>query len=90
MSWRKDSLRLQIPCGSTWEKKENFPAIVEWGRTHVPAERLKGFLMTTWVLTVPQQREQGLKAIKIVADARADFEQSGPDWKRRRALYSPK
>lgn len=71
--WLEDAGYDQIPCGSTWEKNENFPAIVEWGRTHVPQERLKGFLMTTWVLTVPQQRAQGLKAIEIVAKARERF-----------------
>ena len=29
--------------------------------------------MTTWVLTVPQQRDQGLKAIQIAANAREGF-----------------
>ena len=71
--WLEDAGYDQIPCGSTFENARNFPAIVEWGRTHVPAERLKGFLMTTWVLTVPQQRDQGLKAIQIVANARESF-----------------
>ena len=71
--WLEDAGYDQFPCGSTWDRLENFPGIVEWGRTHVPAERLKGFLMTTWVLTVPQQRVEVLKAIDIVAKARADF-----------------
>ena len=74
--WLEDAGYDQIPCGSTWSTDKNFPAIVEWGRTHVPPARLKGFLMTTWALTVPQQRANGLKAIKIVADARADFERA--------------
>lgn len=75
--WLEDAGYDQVPCGSTWEKDENFPAIVEWGRTHVPRERLKGFLQTTWQLTVPQQRANVLKAIDIIRRAREEFNRRG-------------
>ena len=75
--WLEDAKFDQIPCGSNCGNDRNFGAVVEWGRTHVPPERLKGFCMAPWILTLPPKREKGLQAIDIVRRARADFEAKG-------------
>ncbi len=72
--WLEDAGFDQAPCGSNCGNDRNFGAIVEWGRTHVPPERLKGFCMAPWILTMPQKRDKGLAAIDIVRKAREDFE----------------
>ena len=72
--WLEDARYDQAPCGSNCGNDRNFDAIVEWGRTHVPPERLKGFCMAPWILTLPPKREKGLAAIDIVRKAREDFE----------------
>ena len=75
--WLEDARFDQIPCGSNCGNVRNFGAVVEWGRTHVPKERLKGFCMAPWILTLPPKRDKGLEAIDIVRRARADFEAKG-------------
>lgn len=75
--WLEDAAFDQMPCGSNYETDCNFAAIVEWGRTHVPPERLKGFCMAPWILTLPPKLDKGLAAIDIVRRARADFEAKG-------------
>ena len=75
--WLEDAQFDQMPCGSNCGTDRNFGAVVEWGRTHVPPARLKGFCMAPWILTMPPKRDRGLAAIEIVRKARADFEARG-------------
>ena len=75
--WLEDAKFDQVPCGSNCGCKENFGAVVEWGRTHVPAERLKGFCMAPWILTTSERRDKGLEAIALVGEARKAFEAKG-------------
>ena len=51
--------------------------VVGIARTETPEmrrQRLKGFCMAPWILTLPPKREKGLAAIDIVCKAREDFE----------------
>ena len=75
--WLEDAAFDQLPCGSNYEIDSNFGAVVEWGRTHVPPARLKGFCMAPWILTMPPKLDVGLAAIDIVRRARAEFEAKG-------------
>lgn len=67
----------QVPCGSNCGTDKNFGAVVEWGRTHVPSVRLKGFCMAPWILTLQAKRQKGLDAIRLVGEARKSFEVLG-------------
>ena len=72
--WLEDAGFDQVPCGSNCGCDTNFGAVVEWGRTHVPAGRLKGFCMAPWILTRRDKCDKGLAAISQVAAARKSFE----------------
>ncbi len=75
--WLEDAGFDQVPCGSNCGTDKNFGAVVEWGRTHVPSVRLKGFCMAPWILTLPAKRQKGLDAIRLVGEARKSFEALG-------------
>jgi len=59
----------EIPCGSNYESDENFDSLVKYCRRMVAPERLKGFLMAPWSLTVPKKEKKLLDAIDQVAAA---------------------
>ncbi|MBP5790683.1 MAG: hypothetical protein J6W80_00280, partial [Kiritimatiellae bacterium] len=51
-----------IPCGSVWATEENMAALVPFCRGHIGKDRLKGFLMAPWLMTIERNREALLKA----------------------------
>jgi len=59
----------QIPTASNWSRVENFKATVDFCRTRIAPERLKGFLQTPWKPTVERFRAHHFEAIRAVADA---------------------
>ena len=56
----------QIPTGSNWACDTNFASTVKYCRRVCSPERLKGFLMTTWLFTLPQWGKKNLEAIDQV------------------------
>jgi hypothetical protein len=56
----------QIPTGSNWACDTNFASTVKYCRRVCSPERLKGFLMTTWLFTLPQWEKKNLEAIDQV------------------------
>ena len=56
----------QIPTGSNWACDTNFASTVNYCRSVCSPERLKGFLMTTWLFTLPQWEKKNLEAIDQV------------------------
>ena len=53
----------EMPCGSNYESDENFGALVAYCGKTVAPERLKGFLMAPWFVTVPSKEKKLLDAI---------------------------
>jgi len=56
----------QVPTGSTWNHRENYALTVEYCRKHLSAERLLGFMMSSWRPTVEARRQAHLDAIEAV------------------------
>ena len=56
----------QIPCGSNWTCDVNFAGTVKHCRKVCSPERLKGFLMTPWFSTMPEDEKKNLEAINQV------------------------
>ena len=56
----------QIPCGSNWECDTNFAGTVAYCRRICSPERLKGFLMTSWLQTLPENEKKNLEAVDQV------------------------
>ncbi len=56
----------QMPTGSNWACDTNFASTVKYCRRVCSPERLKGFLMTTWLFTLPQWEKKNLEAIDQV------------------------
>ena len=71
----------QVPCGSNWVSRtrkqrnlgndDNIAGIVGFCRSHVPADRIAGYLMATWEMTLKSGEEKLLKGIDLLADALA-------------------
>ena len=64
----------QIPTASNWVEPENFKKIVAFCRRRIHPSRLKGFLQTTWLPTIPRYRARHLQAIDAVAEVIAQTE----------------
>ena len=56
----------QIPCGSNYTCDTNFAGTVAHCRKVCSPERLKGFLMTPWFSTMPEDEKKNLEAINQV------------------------
>lgn len=71
----------QVPCATSWypdflykakgirANDVNFPLTVAHCRSVISPERLKGFLMTTWDKTLPENLDHILHAIDLVAQS---------------------
>lgn len=71
----------QVPCATCWypdylfkdkgirSNDVNFPLTVAHCRDVISAERLKGFMMTTWDKTLPENLEHILHAVDLVAQS---------------------
>jgi len=64
----------QVPTGSNWTTPENMERTVAYCRENLPAEGLRGFLMTAWKPTLPSERERHEQAIALLAQAKAIWE----------------
>ena len=58
----------QVPTGSNWSSDVNFKGTVAFCRKNLAPERLKGFLMAPWFLTLPEWQEKNMKAIDQVEE----------------------
>ena len=63
----------QVPCGSNCGCDGNFPAIVRHCRDSVSKERLKGFLMAPWLISLEVNRAKLMSAVRIFGQARKEF-----------------
>jgi hypothetical protein len=59
----------QIPAGSNYYNPTNFPLLAEACKQSLSAERLFGFLQTTWQPTLEKHRQRHMQAIEQVAQA---------------------
>ncbi len=50
----------QAPTGSNWGTDANFRGTVEFCKSNLAPERLKGYLMAPWFFTLPEWREKHL------------------------------
>ena len=59
----------QLPCGSNWVRDSNFGDTVAFARKHLAPERLKGFLMTSWYITINEAKPRAriLSSIDLVS-----------------------
>ncbi len=64
----------QIPTGSNWSNDVNFGRTVRFCRENIPAERLLGFLQTSWMPTLEECRQKHLDALRQIASAREEVE----------------
>jgi hypothetical protein len=65
----------QIPCGSNWQISNdawevNFPRTVKFCSEHIPAERLKGFLMAPWFGTTEENSAKLMESNRILREAK--------------------
>ena len=56
----------QLPCGSNWDFDESFGRMVELCKKEIAPERLKGFMMASWMKTVPQFEYRNKLSIDLV------------------------
>lgn len=63
----------QIPTGSTWCTPRNFGLMVDYCRKKISPQHLKGFLQTSWRLTLESHRQIHFEAIDQVAAAIKEF-----------------
>lgn len=56
----------QIPVGSNWSSDDNFRLLVDFSHKNISPERLKGFLMATWLFTLPRFLKKNLEGIAQV------------------------
>ena len=68
----------QVPTGSTWSHRENYARTMEYCREHLSAQRLLGFMMTTWRPTLEAWRQTHLDAIGIVRSTADSAAGEGP------------
>lgn len=59
----------QVPCGSQWACDANIGNLVAFCGGNISAERLKGYMMAPWVMTVPEKRDTGMRALDLAAAA---------------------
>jgi len=64
----------QIPTGSNWSTNDSVGATVAFAKTHLSAERLKGFLSAPWVKTLPQFERLHEEQIEQMAAGKRLFE----------------
>jgi hypothetical protein len=63
----------QIPTGSNWSTDGNMAGTVAYCAEHIAPERLCGFLQTVWRPTLEACREQHMRALDLVGEARAQL-----------------
>ena len=61
----------QVPTGSNWSFDTNMDLTVKFCREHIAAERLKGFMVASWMRCIPEQRDRLLASIDQLAAALA-------------------
>lgn len=64
----------QVPCGANYSCEENIGSMVSFCRKHLSAERLKGFLMTSWYALMPdtpkkKNRARNIRAVELAGEA---------------------
>ena len=64
----------QLPTVSNWETTDNIYNTIKFCKENVSAERLKGFFLTPWKITLPVAREKHLEAIEHFGKAIKQFE----------------
>ncbi len=64
-------------AGYDWASPDSFERTVPWCARHIPANRLFGFLQTTWRPTMARYRGDHLDAVERVARAKAKLEKRG-------------
>ena len=58
------------PCGSNcYGVTENFPAMAEYCKTHLPPDRFKGMIMAPWIRTIAPYRRLHWEAADLMAEA---------------------
>lgn len=68
----------QIATASTWQNRwDNFAMTVDFCTSRLAQERLLGFLQTSWLMTVPEHRDEHLRTIDVAARAIENFRTSG-------------
>ena len=58
----------QIPCGSIWERYDNFPLLVDFCERRLSPERNLGYLMAAWYRVLGDQLWKHLFAFDIVEE----------------------
>ena len=59
----------QVPTGSNWASDDNYAGLVRHAREHLDASRIMGYLMTSWIPTLPAYEPRHERAIEIAAEA---------------------
>ena len=59
----------QIPAGSNFICNTTFEGLVKFCDEHCSKERIKGYLMAPWILTVDQNEEKCMEAVAQMAAA---------------------
>lgn len=68
----------QIPCGSNWQVSNdawevNFRRTVDFCSKHIPAERLRGFLMAPWFDTTENDEAKLMESNRLLAEAKKSY-----------------
>ena len=63
----------QIPCGSNYVHRDNFELTVEHCTKHISDDKLLGFMMAPWKLTMPEFEEHHLEGVDAMAETRKKF-----------------
>jgi hypothetical protein len=68
----------QIPTASNWIYNNNLKDMVAYCQNNLSPSRLKGFMMTTWLPTVNEFRDNHLKAIQITENVISSVKKYAP------------
>ena len=63
----------QLPAASTVVMDENLEHIINHSKTTISPEHLKGFMMTTWRATTPENEERHLRGANIIKNMSAKY-----------------
>ena len=64
----------QVPCGSNYGNEPNIGELVRFSRANLSADRLKGFLMSSWYALMPDDEKRknmtrNIRAIELAGEA---------------------
>lgn len=63
----------QVPCGSNYVHRDNFELTVDHCTKHISDDKLLGFFMAPWKITMPEFADHHIEGVDAMAETRQKF-----------------